>query len=89
MFGVDVTLRADGRTTFVNPTLLDALNAIGGGVNALANDAVAALLNASSGVSSAFTTDEVIAVVQDAVASGKFAEASDLLAAANQGCTLN
>jgi hypothetical protein len=89
VFGVDVTLRAGGQNTIATPTLLDALNASDGGVNALANHAVAALLNASSGVSSDFTTDEVISLVQDAIASGKFAETRDLLAAATpQGCTL-
>ena len=48
VFGVDVTLRAGGQNTIEDPTLLDALNANGGGVNALARHAVAALLNASN-----------------------------------------
>jgi hypothetical protein len=43
-----VTLRSGGQGTIDNPTLLDALNATGGGVNALARRAVAALLNAST-----------------------------------------
>jgi uncharacterized repeat protein (TIGR01451 family) len=91
VFGVDVTLRSGGQGTIDDPTLLDALNATGGGVNALARHAVAALLNASNpDVSFDFTTAEVIALVQDAVASGDFETAHQLLAAANeQGCPLS
>ena len=91
MFGVDVTLRAGGQGTIDDPTLLDALNAKGGGVNALARHAVAALLNASNpDVDSDFTTAQVIALVQDAIASGDFETAHQLLAAANeQGCPLS
>jgi hypothetical protein len=48
IFDVDVTLRGKGKDTYPNPTLLDALNANGGGINALARHAVAALLNTSS-----------------------------------------
>ena len=74
-----------------NPTLLDALNSGGGGVNALARHAVAALLNASNpDVASEFTPGEVIALVQAAIASGDFETAKNLLAAANeQGCPLS
>ena len=63
----------------------------GGGVNALARHAVAALLNAASGdVDSDFTVAEVIALVQDAVESGDFETAKNLLAASNEaGCPLN
>ena len=91
MFGVDVTLRAGGQGTVDNPTLLDALQANGGGVNALARHAVSALLNASNpDVSSDFTVAEVIALVQEAIESGDFETAKNLLAAANeQGCPLS
>ena len=91
MFGVDVTLRVGGQGTVGDPSLLDALNATGGGVNALARHAVAALLNASNtDVASDFTVAEVIALVQDAIESGDFETAAQLLAAANeQGCPLN
>ena len=60
-------------------------------MNALARHAVAALLNASNpDVASDFTTAQVIALVQDAVASGDFETAKNLLAAANeQGCPLS
>ena len=93
VFEVDVTLRAGGQNTIADPTLLDALNATGGGVNALARHAVAALLNASNpDVESDFTAAEVIALVQDAIAPGGITieQAHQLLAAANeQGCPLN
>lgn len=91
VFGVNVTLRGNGRTTFDTPTLLQALDANGGGVNALARHAVAALLNASNpDVDYPFTEAEIIAMVQDAVASGDFDTAHNLLAEANElGCPLN
>jgi hypothetical protein len=52
---------------------------------------VAALLNASSpDVDSDFTTAQVIALVQAAVASGDFETAKNLLAASNEaGCPLS
>ena len=73
------------------PSLLDALNSGGGGINALMRHAVAALLNASNpDVDSDFTTAEVIALVQEAFATGDFERIKDILAAANeQGCPLN
>jgi hypothetical protein len=73
-----------------NITLEDAVNRRGGGVNALARHAVAALLNAAHpDVDSAFTTAEVIDIVQDAEASGDFEAAKDMLAAENErGCPL-
>jgi len=91
VFGVEVTLRSGGQESVDDPTLLEALNATGGGVNALARHAVAALLNASSpGVNSDFTVTQVIALVQDAIESGDLAAAQQLLAAANeQGCPLS
>jgi uncharacterized repeat protein (TIGR01451 family) len=92
VFGVDdVTLRGDGQDTIENPTLLQALEANGGDVNALARHAVAALLNASNpDVASDFTTAEVIALVQAAFASGDFETAHQLLADANeQSCPLS
>ena len=94
VFGVDVTLRnmfIKGEIT--NPTLLQALQANGGGINALARHATAALLNASNpDVDSDFTVAQVIALVQDAIAPGGITieEAHALLAAANeQGCPLS
>jgi hypothetical protein len=92
VFGVeDVTVRAGGQDTIDNPTLLQALNATGGGVNALARHAVAALLNASNpDVDFEFTTAEVIALVQEAFETGDFERIKDILAAENErGCPLN
>jgi uncharacterized repeat protein (TIGR01451 family) len=74
-----------------SPTLLDALNSGGGGINALMRHAVAALLNASNpDVDSDFTVAEVIALVQEAIETGDIERIKDILAAANeQGCPLN
>ncbi len=87
MFGVNVTLSTGGD----DATLLEALQSGGGGINALARHAVAALLNASSSdVDSDLTTAEVIDIVQDAVASGDFETAKNLLAASNESvCPLS
>jgi uncharacterized repeat protein (TIGR01451 family) len=81
VFGVDAT---------GSPTLLDAVWAGGGGENALLRHSVAALLNAASpDVDYAYTTAEVIAIVQNAYATGDFGTAAALLAAANEaGCPL-
>jgi hypothetical protein len=60
-------------------TLEEALRLGGGGENALARHAVAALLNAASGeVDFEFTEQEVIDKVQDAIASGDPEEIEDL-----------
>jgi hypothetical protein len=90
VFGVDVTLRVDNQLVD-DPTLLQALQAQGGGVNALARHAVAALLNASNpDVSSDFTVAQVIALVQEAIETGDIERIKDILAAANeQGCPLS
>jgi hypothetical protein len=82
-FGVDL----------FNPdiTLVEALRLGGGGVNAMARHAVAALLNAANDdVSYDLTEAEVIAAVQAAEASGDFEGAKDLFEDFNeQGCPLN
>ncbi len=71
-------------------TLLDALEAKGGGENALARHAVAALLNADSSVDYDLSVAEVIAEVQAAYASGDFETSKNLFAGYNeQGCPLN
>ena len=70
VFGVDVTLRV-GNELVADPTLLEALQAQGGGINALMRHAVAALLNASNpDVDSDFTVAEVIALVREAIETG-------------------
>ena len=75
-----------------NITLLQALKLKGGGVNALARHAVAALLNAASpDVDSGWTTTDVIAAVQAALAGGGDIEGTkDELASYNEsGCPLS
>lgn len=72
-------------------TLLDAVWLGGGGENALARHAVAALLNAASpDVNYAYSVADVIAGVQAAYASGDFEPfKTDLDFANNAGCPLN
>jgi len=95
VFGVDVTLNANGKATYPTPTLLEALDANGGGINALARHAVAALLNISNpdigyGIGS---TAALITMVHDAIVSGDEAQIEALhvlLADYNEaGCPLN
>ncbi len=76
VFGRTITVKSNagarGRAGDVtDPDLLHAVWAQGGNINALARHAVAALLNAASpNVSYAFTTAEVIGIVQNAIDSG-------------------
>jgi hypothetical protein len=74
-----------------DPTLLQALNARGGGINALERHAVAALLNASSpGVDYPLTVSEVIAKVQAAIANGTIEQTKNELESFNElGCPLS
>ena len=106
---VGVSPGDDFDTTFgvdlFNPdiTLGAAIALGGGGINALARHATAALLNAYGGVpnvggedcedgatvSYPYSVAEVIQLVQDAVANGTIEETKDLFAAANEaGCPL-
>ncbi len=74
-----------GVTSSNSPTLLQALDAKGGGEFALQRHAVAALLNAASPeVSYAYTTAQIIAIVQQAYASGDFESAKNLFEAQNE-----
>ncbi len=72
-------------------SLLDGLERRGGGVNALARHAVAALLNAATpGVDYDLSVADVIAAVQAAEASGDYETTKNMLVALNeQGCPLN
>jgi hypothetical protein len=83
VFGVDAS--------FDPHTLLDAVWLEGGGEEALARHAVAALLNATSpDVDYAYSAAEVIAMVQSAYSSGDFEGIKDLFEAANEiGCPLD
>lgn len=89
-----ITVRTGGKSTSNDPTLLKAVWAKGGDVNALARHATAALLNsASADVDYPYSTAEVIKAVQDAIDNGgkdSLNAAKDLLASANElGCPLN
>jgi hypothetical protein len=101
---IGVTPDADFDDTFgvdlFNPniTLGQAIWLGGGGANALARHATAALLNSYGGkpnsdgttVAYAYTTVQVIQMVQDAVSNGTIDETKNLFEAANEaGCPLN
>ena len=97
VFGCPITIRGHcagrGRpAVIVNPTLLQALWANGGGCNALARHAVAALLNAaSSGVNYKYEDIEAIkTMVCEAIENGCDETVKDELADQNEmGCPLN
>ena len=80
-----------GVTSSKDWTLLEAAAAKGGGEKALARHATAALLNsANPDVDYEYSTAEVIALVQDAYATGDFEGAKDTLEYQNElGCPLN
>lgn len=72
IFGVDVTLQAGGKETIDYPVLMQALNANGGDINALARHAVAALLNASDpDIDYPVSEAQIIAAVQDVLILGE------------------
>ena len=84
-----ITIDEEQSGTKTNPTLLEALGANGGEINALARHGTAALLNAAStSVTFPFTVAEVILLVQAAIDSNNAATilAAHLqLAGANEG----
>jgi hypothetical protein len=87
VFGLTAPHNDDGSLT-----LLGALQRGGGANNALGRHAVAALLNASNpNINFAFTPAQVIALVQNAYATGNFEAAKNTLAAENEkeGVDLN
>jgi hypothetical protein len=88
VFGVVITVRAGGKKTIKDPTLMQALNANGGGINALARHAVAALLNAcDADIGYPMTMDQVIAAVQTEVPDGDIEGLKDEFAGYNElGC---
>jgi cysteine-rich repeat protein len=79
-----------GVTSTSNPTLLQALSTGGGGEEAFLRHAVAALLNSGHDeVDYLHTTAQVIAMVQQAYATGDFDTPHGLLARQNElGCTV-
>jgi hypothetical protein len=93
IFGVHITVKV-GKQQITDPSLIQALNAEGGGINALARHAVAALLNAAHPeVDYPFTEADIIADVAAAIASGdkQIIEAlkNDLDEANNLGCGID
>lgn len=82
VFGVDVP---------GNPTLLQALQLKGGGLEALMRQSTAALLNAASAeVDFPFTPDQVIQMFQEAFDSGDYEPLTKVFEAANEaGCPLS
>ncbi|UCE60879.1 MAG: hypothetical protein JSU63_03840, partial [Phycisphaerales bacterium] len=84
VFGVDAIV-LDGKT------LLEAMWTGGGHEAALGRHATAALLNATSGeVDFAYTANEIIAMVQEAYATGDFNGIKSMLAEENErGCTVD
>jgi hypothetical protein len=73
--------------TLKEATLLQALKAQGGELNALARHAVAALLNAASGMNYEYTVDEVKSMVKAAIMNGSYQTTKDKLEEANEkGC---
>lgn len=91
VFGHEIAVRAGGKSTIVDPTLLQALEASGGNINAAARHVVAALLNAaSSGVSYNMTAGEVIDLFNANYPDGDLEDMKDRLEMYNeQGCPLN
>lgn len=90
VFGQEIAVR-DGKSTIVDPTLLQALEANGGNINAAARHVVAALLNATStGVSYDLSADEVIALFNANYPDHDLEEMKNRLEMYNeQGCPLN
>ncbi|MGB5924587.1 MAG: hypothetical protein WBH01_00615, partial [Dehalococcoidia bacterium] len=94
IFNVTITVRAGGRRTITDPTLLQALQATGGGVNALARHAVAALLNSAHPlINYDMGPQGVIDLVHDALVSpdpDAIGDAHTILAGYNEaGCPIN
>lgn len=90
VFGQEIAVR-DGRSTIVDPTLMQALEANGGNINAAARHVVAALLNAAStGVSYDMTAGGVIDLFNANYPDGDIEDMKDRLEMYNeQGCPLN
>jgi hypothetical protein len=91
VFGRHITIRFDAKTNVTDPTLLEALNANGGGINALARHAAAAYLNSlSANVDYKYTTTQVVSMVQGAIDNPSTMETvhSNLAAANEAGCPL-
>jgi hypothetical protein len=90
VFGSVITVRLSDTTTVTDPSLLNALRARGGNINAAARHVVAALLNGASGdVEYNLSAAEVISLWKSTYP-GDVEEMKDRLAMYNeQGCPLN
>jgi hypothetical protein len=89
VFGVNSSLNPPGPAPeFLNPTLDDAVRIGGGGQNAMARHAVAALLNAAHpDVDYPLTATEIILAVQNAYLTGDFRTPHNLFEGYNEiGC---
>ena len=89
--GFKIKVDNNPNVTLKTATLLQALNAQGGGINALARHAVAALLNAASNINYAYTVQQVENMVNAALADPtdptKIEDTKNKLAIANEaGC---
>ncbi|TES92000.1 MAG: DUF11 domain-containing protein, partial [Anaerolineales bacterium] len=91
-----LVIRGNGKRTITNPTLLQALGANGGGVNAMIRHGVAAMLNACSDcVQYEYSSpDQVISMIEDALngAPGAYTvgELHSMFAENNEaGCPVN
>ena len=80
VFGRTITIALPRRVVDSDPSLFLAVQANGGGVNALARSAVAALLNAAHpDVNYPYSTDQVIAMVQEAIDAKAYGGTATLL----------
>jgi hypothetical protein len=90
VFDVVITVRTGGKKTpyITDPSLMQALNANGGGINAMARHAVAALLNACDpDIDYPMTVDGVITAIQAVVSDGDIQGLKDELDLSNNlGC---
>ena len=85
----NLKIKVDGVQIYLyKATLLEALNAQGGGVNALARHGVAAILNAASNINYAYSVQQVKDMVNAALANpSKIEDTKNKLAIANEkGC---
>ena len=68
VFGRSITVGAGGQNTLTDPSLVEALQATGGGVSRVARIGTAALLSAAhSGVNYPYSTAQVVTAVQNAI----------------------
>jgi len=91
VFGEVIEVRGRGRHTIEDPTLLEALSANGGGINALARHAVAALLNAAHpDVNYSESVAYVIAATQAAIEAEDYEGQKDEFEKWNElGCSID